>query len=152
LLERSRDEHHPERDDGNRRQRRPLRTFAEQGPREQTDEDDLRVPENRREACAHLLDRVVPQDEIGGEETARDRGENRRPPSRPTVATVLEPREQPERRQRPHAAVEGARGRRDVCQAEENPGESDRDRTDEDGQDRSLAGAAEHSVTLPEEG
>ena len=58
------DERHREHD----ARRRPL---AEQQPRRDGDEHDLQVGEHGRQAGADVGDRVVPEDEVGGEERAR---------------------------------------------------------------------------------
>jgi hypothetical protein len=57
---------------GNRGQRRAMRPLAQDRPGEQPDHDDLRVAEHRRKAGSDLLDAVVPQDEVGCEEGARN--------------------------------------------------------------------------------
>src|SRR5205085_1989304 len=100
--------------------------------------------QHRREPGAHLLHAVVPRDEVDREEGAGEGGvESRARRPRP-VAPILAPREPPERRQRPEAAEERARRRRDVGEPEEDPGEGDAERADERGQHRRLDEAALH--------
>src|SRR5207253_3913229 len=105
VLEHPGDEEDSEADDRNRSQRRALRALSEECPREQTHEHDLRVAEHRRESGADLLDRVVPEDEVGGEESPCQPRKEHGPAWALAVAAVLEPREEPERRQRPDPAV-----------------------------------------------
>ena len=73
-LEHSGDEDDPDHRDRDREQRVPGRALAKDRPRQEADEHDLRVAENGREAGAHVLDRVVPEDEVGREEDAADPG------------------------------------------------------------------------------
>jgi len=56
-----------------------------QRPGGDRDEHDLEVAERRREARAHVVDRVVPEDQVDGEERARGRRET-------PVARAGEPR------------------------------------------------------------
>ena len=115
VLEHARDQDHPDADDRDRGESGPWRPLPEHGPREERDEDDLGVPEHGRKARSHLLDRVVPEDQVGGEEGARD---PREPPGAPLarpVAPILEPGKEPEHRQRPDAPEEGAGRRRTLA-------------------------------------
>jgi hypothetical protein len=98
-----------------------MRPLAQQEPGEQADEDDLGVAEDGREPCADLLDAVVPEDEVSGEERAGDPRKPHRTSTLPSVAPCLEPRQQPERRKCEDAPVERARRGGDVCEAEEDP-------------------------------
>ena len=52
--------------------------LAQQQPREQRHQDDLRVSEHGRKPRADLLDRVVPEDQVGREEGALRPGERAR--------------------------------------------------------------------------
>ena len=71
LLEHARDEDHADEHDRDRDERRGLRPLAPDQPRDQPDEHDLRVAEHGREAGADLLDRVVPEHEVGRRRTRR---------------------------------------------------------------------------------
>ena len=81
----------------------------------QPDEHDLRVAEHRREPGADLLDRVVPEHEVGREERAREPGEvararcGRGPQRRSSQRAISQ-----SGGQRPDAAEERAGRRRDV--------------------------------------
>ena len=121
----------------------------EERPREEADDHDLGVAEDRREPGPDVLDRVVPEDQVGGEERAREPG---RAPngdrSRPDPP-VLPNREQPEGRESPEAAEERAGRGRDVGLPVEDPGEGDREGADEDTECRLVAeGVASATPTL----
>ena len=105
------DEDDARHDDGDGRKRTPARSLAEQEPRDDADEDDLRVAEHRCKAGADGLDRVVPEDEVHREEQA---GDDRKPPRAPRPGSeppILEHREEKQRRQGVEAAEERARRR-----------------------------------------
>ena len=139
LLEHAGDEDDTDADDRDRRERGTRRTLAEHGPREHRDEHDLRVPEHGREPRPDLLDRVVPEDQVCCEEhSRRPRDQPRSTRARP-VAPVLEPGDQPERRQRPETAEERTGARRHLRVAIEDRRERDRERTREHERDRSPA-------------
>src|SRR5919108_844774 len=118
-----------------------MRPLAQEEPREQSYEDDLRITEDGGEAGPDLLDAVVPEDQVGGEERSGDPCERERAAPLAAVALALPPREQPERREGKDAAVERAGRRGDVGEAEENARERNRYRADEHGQYRPLADA-----------
>src|SRR5207244_640766 len=83
--------------------------FPEESPREQPDEDDLRVAENRGQARPDLLDRVVPEDQVGGKECAcqpRRAAKLLRPGPEPAV---LPDHERPAERHGAEAAERGTR-------------------------------------------
>ena len=150
LLEDAGDEDDADADDRDRRERGTRRALAEHGPREHRDEHDLRVPEHGREPGADLLDRVVPEDQVGREEDARrPRDQSRAARARP-VAPVLEAGDQPERRQRPETAEERTGAGRHLRVAIEDRRERDRERTREHERNRSPAERRRgHAVVLP---
>jgi hypothetical protein len=106
--------------DGDGEKRRTVRPLVEDEPREEADEHDLRVAEHGREPGADLVDRVVPEDEVGGEEQAREPRERARPQRAAAPAAPLPEGDRPQRRKRPQAAEERAGRRRDVREAKED--------------------------------
>jgi len=93
VLERARDEDDADRHDRDGDERRAVRPLLEEEPREQPDEDDLRVAEHRGEAGSDVLDRVVPEDEVAGEEEARQPRERARAERPASPAPLLPDRE-----------------------------------------------------------
>src|SRR6478672_11777276 len=114
--------------------------LTKDNPRKRRDEHDLRVAQHRREPGADELDRVVPEEEVRGEEDPGDPGPAALAHVAATPAPLLPPHQREERRQREEAAEEctglGARMR----ETKEDPGERECDRS---GEDRELWTAAE---------
>jgi hypothetical protein len=130
------DEDDAEEDDRDGAERPAGGLLPEEGPGSQRDDDDLDVAEHRREAGADRGDRMVPQDEVGHEEDARDEREPEGTPGERAEAPALPPGEQRERRQRVGAAVERGRRRRDVGESHEDRREGDAGRARHRHQDR----------------
>ena len=82
--------------------------LAEEKPRDQRDENDLRVAENGAQPGADRLDRVMPELEVGDEEQARGGGEEALAASPPSERTVLDRSGGEEERDRERASVERA--------------------------------------------
>jgi hypothetical protein len=88
-------------------------------------EHHLDVAEHGGQTSPHAGDRVVPEDEVRGEEGPCDPGE--RPGAEPSgaVAPALPERDREQRRDGVGTAVEGGGGRRHVREPDEDPGEGD---------------------------
>ena len=134
------DEDHAEEHDRHRRSR----SAAPAAPRAAATrpgrhDHDLGVAENGGQAGADLLDGVVPEHEVGGEEDAGDPGQARLARGSRPVSAPLVPCQQRQGRQRIRAAEERGRRRRDVGQADEDRGEGDRQRADDGGQHRTFS-------------
>ena len=91
--------------------RRGFRPLGEHRPRHKRHEHDLYVREHGREAGADVVDRVVPEDQVGGEEDSGGHGDAALGPRPPPEPSILEPRQEAEDRQRERApevaAVDG---------------------------------------------
>ena len=125
---------------------RPPGPLPEEQPRGDRHDHDLRVAEHRRQPGADLLDGVVPQHEVDGEEDARDPGQASLPLGAQAESAALEPGQQEERRQGVGAAEDRGRGRRDVGQAHEDRREGDGQGSQHGGQDRPLAEEGEEGA------
>src|SRR5205814_6517998 len=86
---------------------------------------------NRGEAGTDVFNRVVPEDEVGREERAPDPGCAAERPGSRSDPPVLPERKRPEDGKRPEAAEERARRWRHVRLAVEDPGEGNRERSEE---------------------
>ena len=125
LLEDARDEHDADEHERQRGQHARGRALAEHQPRHQPDEGDLEVAEHRREARPHVHDRVVPADEVGGEEDARQRGQGAVAPAARAQPPVLPPRQHAQDGHGVGAAEDGRRRRRDGRLLDEDGREGD---------------------------
>jgi hypothetical protein len=112
-------------DDRHCRRHPPARALREEQPGGDRDEHHLHVAEHRREPRSDRCDRVVPEDQVSGEETPGKPCEPACAPLPRAVAPALQERDREQRRQRIEAAVEGRRRRGHVREPHENPGERD---------------------------
>ena len=119
------DQDDADQDDRHRGRHSPGGPLGEQQPGGDRDEHDLDVAEHRRETGPDCRDRVVPEDQIGGEEAACEPCEPACVPLPRAVAATLDQRDREQRRQRVEAAVERRRRRRHVGEPNEDPGERD---------------------------
>ncbi len=112
-------------DDRDRDERAPAGPLAEERPGDERDEHDLRVAEHGAEPGADVLDRVVPEDEVGAEEDAGGDGEQPLAAAARPERPLLDARGDEEQRHGERAAEERARRGRDVGEAEEDRREGD---------------------------
>ena len=126
VLEDAGDQQHAEQRDRQRREHATAWALGEHRPRDQWHEHHLDVGEHRREPGADVHDRVVPEQEVGGEEDPGGEAEAPLVPRARAEAAVLEQRQQRQDRQRIRAAEDrGGRGGR-VAEAHEDARERDR--------------------------
>jgi hypothetical protein len=121
------DQHHTSEHERHREHDGRRRPLAEQRPRRDRDEHDLQVAERRRQARADIVDRVMPEDQVGGKERARRGCVAPVTGRRGAEATALAQREQRQQRQRVAAAKDGRGRRADRCQLDEDRRERDRE-------------------------
>ena len=105
-LEHARDEHDAQQDEGQRGEDPPARRLVQDGPRGEGDDHDLEVAEHRRQARADVVDRLVPEDQVGREEDPGDEREALLAGRARAVAPALPPGERGEHRQGVGAAIE----------------------------------------------
>jgi hypothetical protein len=106
------DERHPDDDDGQCGEDRTRRLLPEHGPGHETHDEHLEVAEDRRQPGSDGLDRVVPEQEIAGEEDARDGRQPDGGGRQRAVASLLEDRDGDQDRQAEEAAEDDpGRGR-----------------------------------------
>ena len=131
VLEHARDQQHAEQRDRQRRQHLAAGLLGQDRPRHQRHEHDLDVGQHGGQPGADVADRVVPQDQVDGEEDARPSSAARRSRQEPRAeAPVLEPGEQRQHRQRVDAAEDRRGRRRGVAEADQDARERDRQRAD----------------------
>ena len=114
--------------DGQRQHDPPARALAEDGERDERDDDDLQVAEHGAQPGADVVDRVVPEDEVAGEEHAGDEREAGHARRGAAVRVPLAPGQQPEHGQGVRAAVDRRGLRPDRGEPDEDRRERDRQR------------------------
>jgi len=155
LADDPRDEHHAGEDQRDGEGDPAAGPLTEEEPGGDRHEHDLGVAQHRRQARPHLVDGVMPEDEVRREERARDPGKPGLAARPGTVASLLQPAEQGERRQRINATEDGRGGRRHVGELDEDRRERDRERAKDGGEHRATGKCVHvgaHPRSLPAAG
>ena len=105
------DQHDADQHDRQREEHGPRRPLAEDGPRDERRRQHLEVAEDGRQTRPDVLDRVVPERQVAGEEDPGDQRQPDRGPRQRPELPPLQVRDRGEERQPEQAAVERA-GRR----------------------------------------
>ena len=95
-------------------------SLGQQGPCHQRQQHHLDVGQDGGQPGAHVADRVMPQQQVSGEEDPREQPGAPLAPRAGTEAPILAVREQGQDGQRVDAAVDGGRRRRRVAEPHED--------------------------------
>jgi hypothetical protein len=137
--QRPRDERDAEQQDRDRGDQPGVRALPEQPPRDHRDHQHLQVAEDGREAGADGVDRVVPQDEVAGEEHPGERrrrpGADGQPPERAALRPASSASTGRASRHRYSAAEDGGTS----ASRTRGPEKRDAARPEQRGQDRAAS-------------
>jgi predicted ATPase/class 3 adenylate cyclase len=134
LADHTADQHDAEEDDRHRDCDAPRWPLPEDEPGDDRHHDDLRVAEHGGQSGTDLRDRVVPENQVGGEEGPGDPRQAQLPGGASSVSAPLIPGEQGEWRERVEAAEDRSGGRGRVGVPDQDRAEGDRQRAEHGGE------------------